>query len=120
VNDDPNSVADRLRSMVRDPDAVGTHSDECWQWHDDCALLLAADRLTAADNEIESLNAEIEHVWIANAEKLLAERVEARARLSALTERTTGDPTNWDLFLTDVWMAQTGLGRDVLRHRPAP
>jgi hypothetical protein len=45
VNVDPRTLADRLRSMVRDPDAVGTHSDECWQWHDDCALLLAADRL---------------------------------------------------------------------------
>jgi hypothetical protein len=47
VNVDPRTLADRLRSMVRDPDAVGTHSDECWQWHDDCALLLAADRLAA-------------------------------------------------------------------------
>jgi hypothetical protein len=46
---DPRTLADRLRSMVRDPDAVGTHYDECWQWHDDCALLLAAARLSAAE-----------------------------------------------------------------------
>jgi hypothetical protein len=42
VSTDPRTVADRLRNMVRNPNAIGTHSEACWQWHDDCALLLAA------------------------------------------------------------------------------
>jgi hypothetical protein len=42
VSDYPSALADRLRNMVRNPNAIGTHSEACWQWHDDCALLLAA------------------------------------------------------------------------------
>jgi hypothetical protein len=52
---DPRTLADRIRSMVRDPDAVGTHSEACWQWHDDCALLLAADRLAALTDAVRSI-----------------------------------------------------------------
>lgn len=49
---DDGTLPDRLRNMVRNPNAVGTHYDECWQWHDDCALLLAADRLAALTDAI--------------------------------------------------------------------
>jgi hypothetical protein len=42
---DDGTLPDRLRNMVRNPNAIGTHSAACWQWHDDCALLLAADRV---------------------------------------------------------------------------
>ena len=45
------TLPDRLRNMVRNPNAIGTHSAACWQWHDDCALLLAADRVAERDVE---------------------------------------------------------------------
>ena len=45
------TLPDRLRNMVRNPNAIGTHSAVCWQWHDDCALLLAADRVAERDVE---------------------------------------------------------------------
>ena len=48
---DDGTLPDRLRNMVRNPNAIGTHSAACWQWHDDCALLLAADRVAERDAE---------------------------------------------------------------------
>ena len=67
---DDGTLPDRLRNMVRNPNAIGTHSAACWQWHDDCALLLAADRVAERD-----------------AERVARERAEAEVRqLRALTE----------------------------------
>ena len=67
---DDGTLPDRLRNMVRNPNAIGTHSAACWQWHDDCALLLAADRVAERD-----------------AERAARERAEAEVRqLRALTE----------------------------------
>ena len=60
---DDGTLPDRLRNMVRNPNAIGTHSAACWQWHDDCALLLAADRVAERD-----------------AERAARERAEAEAR----------------------------------------
>ena len=88
MNDD-GTLPDRLRNMVRDPDAVGTHSEACWQWHDDCALLLAADRLAAAeaeaDGEREAHRATARQLVETQMERIDAEREadEARARLTA-------------------------------------
>lgn len=50
---DDGTLPDRLRNMVRNPNAIGTHCEACWQWHDDCALLLAAALLCdlAAEND---------------------------------------------------------------------
>lgn len=70
---DDGTLPDRLRNMVRNPNAIGTHSAACWQWHDDCALLLAADRVAERD-----------------AERAARERAEAEAR--RLRELTEGDP----------------------------
>ena len=70
---DDGTLPDRLRNMVRNPNAIGTHSAACWQWHDDCALLLAADRVAERD-----------------AERAGRERAEAEAR--RLRELTEGDP----------------------------
>jgi len=86
VNVDPRTLADRIRSMVRDPDAVGTHYDECWQWHDDCALLLAADLLAERD----ALRANRD-VWMAQTGLERKMRNEAESRLAALTD-AIGDP----------------------------
>jgi len=48
------TLPDRLRNMVRNPNAIGTHSAACWQWHDDCALLLAADRVAERDADVSA------------------------------------------------------------------
>jgi hypothetical protein len=96
VNVDPRTLADRLRSMVRDPDAVGTHYDECWQWHDDCALLLAADRLALWQSNTEDAIADAGDLpgdltaWSAIS-RLTAQRDDLAARLN--TARFVAD--NW-------------------------
>ena len=51
---DDGTLPDRLRNMVRNPNAIGTHSAACWQWHDDCALLLAADRVAERDADVSA------------------------------------------------------------------
>jgi hypothetical protein len=51
-----NDIATRLRATV-DPDRISTHSPECWQWHRDCALLMACD-------EIDQLAAELDRLLI--------------------------------------------------------
>jgi hypothetical protein len=90
VNVDPRTLADRLRSMVRDPDAVGTHYDECWQRHDDCALLLAADRLAAA-----------EAAHLATYETVSRRADAAEARLAALTDAIDAELQS-SLFLYEL------------------
>jgi hypothetical protein len=88
VNVDPRTLADRLRSMVRDPDAVGTHYDECWQWDDDCALLLAADRLALWQSNTDGAIADAGDLpgdltaWSA-IRRLTAQRDDLAARLVA-------------------------------------
>lgn len=41
MNDD---LAARLRATV-DTERIATHSEECWRWHRDCALLMACDEI---------------------------------------------------------------------------
>ncbi len=81
---DDGTLPDRLRNMVRNPNAISTHSDACWQWHDDCALLLAADRVAERDAALgravtaearaETLRIERDRYWT------WANRAEAEAR----------------------------------------
>jgi hypothetical protein len=91
VNVDPRTLADRLRSMVRDPHAVGS-----WQWDDDCALLLAADRLALWQSNTEGAIADAGDLpgdltaWSA-IRRLTAQRDDLAARLN--TARFVAD--NW-------------------------
>ncbi len=92
---DDGTLPDRLRNMVRNPNAIGTHSAACWQWHDDCALLLAADRVAERDADVSAgavaRTVAMSHIAAErDAERAARERAEAEnGRLRALTE---GDP----------------------------
>lgn len=92
---DDGTLPDRLRNMVRNPNAIGTHSAACWQWHDDCALLLAADRVAERDADVSAgavaRTVAMSHIAAErDAERVARERAEAEVRqLRALTE---GDP----------------------------
>jgi hypothetical protein len=96
--DDPRTLADRLRNMVRNPNAIGTHSEACWQWHDDCALLLAAALLRDLADERDALADEVMRhqagescavgyeYGVATAAKFKAERDELRAELDRILD----------------------------------
>ena len=92
---DDGTLPDRLRNMVRNPNAIGTHSAACWQWHDDCALLLAADRVAERDADVSAgavaRTVAMSHIAAErDAERAARERAETEVRqLRALTE---GDP----------------------------
>jgi hypothetical protein len=84
------TLPDRLlRIKVRNPNAIGTHSEACWQWHDDCALLLASDRLAALTEQLraerDALRANRD-VWMAQTGLERKMRNEAESRLAALTD----------------------------------
>jgi len=82
---DDGTLPDRLRNMVRNPNAIGTHSAACWQWHDDCALLLAADRVAERDADVSAgavaRTVAMSHIAAErDAERAARERAEAEAR----------------------------------------
>ena len=82
---DDGTLPDRLRNMVRNPNAIGTHSAACWQWHDDCALLLAADRVAERDADVSAgavaRTVAMSHIAAErDAERVARERAEAEAR----------------------------------------
>jgi hypothetical protein len=79
------TLPDRLRNMVRNPNAIGTHSAACWQWHDDCALLLAADRVAERDADVSAgavaRTVAMSHIAAErDAERAARERAETEAR----------------------------------------
>jgi hypothetical protein len=82
---DDGTLPDRLRNMVRNPNAIGTHSAACWQWHDDCALLLAADRVAERDADVSAgavaRTVAMSHIAAErDAERAARERAETEAR----------------------------------------
>ena len=82
---DDGTLPDRLRNMVRNPNAIGTHSAACWQWHDDCALLLAADRVAERDADVSAgavaRTVAMSHIAAErDAERVARERAEAEVR----------------------------------------
>jgi hypothetical protein len=111
--EDPNNIADALVADGNDPGWVkaalmtfasagcevvpaGTFAAAGLE----IARVGTADRLAAAQAELESLDAEIDHVWIASAEKMMAQRDAAEARLAALLD-AIGDPETLRLSARD-------------------
>jgi hypothetical protein len=115
---DDGTLPDRLRSMVRDPDAVGTHSDECWQWHDDCALLLAADRLASLT---DARPVEPWHGWLAAAEldeyPTFMDLMEMQERLAPLADYLDALGFDHDAELVRRMLFPTGTVADLRAER---
>ena len=110
---DDGTLPDRLRNMVRNPNAIGTHSAACWQWHDDCALLLAADRVAERDADVSAgavaRTVAMSHIAAErDAERAARERAEAEARQ---LREAIGDP---DELRWHRWHCEeTGQGDDL-------
>ncbi len=113
---DDGTLPDRLRNMVRNPNAIGTHSAACWQWHDDCALLLAADRVAERDADVSAgavaRTVAMSHIAAErDAERAARERAEAEARQlrEAIEDRLRQVLAVHGQFLGD-WDEWTSLG----------
>jgi len=106
---DDGTLPDRLRNMVRNPNAIGTHSAACWQWHDDCALLLAADRVAERDADVSAgavaRTVAMSHIAAErDAERAARERAEAEARQlrEAIGDRHTPEEQQAEVWWGDA------------------
>ncbi len=116
---DDGTLPDRLRNMVRNPNAIGTHSAACWQWHDDCALLLAADRVAERDADVSAgavaRTVAMSHIAAErDAERVARERAEAEARQ---LREVIGDPKK--LRLTAMSVRSVSRSASLHLHRIA-
>ena len=116
---DDGTLPDRLRNMVRNPNAIGTHSAACWQWHDDCALLLAADRVAERDADVSAgavaRTVAMSHIAAErDAERAARERAEAEARQ---LREAIGDPKK--LRLTAMSVRSVSRSASLHLHRIA-
>jgi hypothetical protein len=99
--DNDGTLSSRLRQIADDLSIglmVRTHSEACWQWHDACALLLAADRLDALTDDpnrpdwYDDLTPEGEALdWAERYRLVVSQCDELQERLAAADDEADGE-----------------------------